>query len=59
MSIAARRRQVFYEEILKIHEITQNFGVFLRYTISLNKFDPLAAVILVQTSHRLENQNIF
>ena len=35
----SRRRQIFYEEILKIHEITQNFGVFLRYTVSLNKFD--------------------
>ena len=59
MSIAARQRQVFYEEILKIHEITQNFGVSLRCTIRLNKFDRLAAVILVQTSHRLKNQNIF
>ena len=59
VAAAARRRQVFYEEISKIHEITLNFGLSIRYTVRLKKFDRLAAVILVQTSHRLENQNIF
>jgi hypothetical protein len=31
----------------------------MRYLVRLNKSDRLAATVLVQTSHRLGNQNIF
>ncbi len=54
--ISARRRQLFWEEI---HEFEQNFGVHTCYTVRLNIFDRLAAVVLVQTSHSLENRNLF
>jgi hypothetical protein len=54
--IPARRRQLFWEES---HEFAQNFGFHICYTVRLNVFDRLAAVVPVQTSHSLENRNIF
>ena len=39
VAAAARRRQSFYEEILEIHESSQNFGISIRCTIRLNKSD--------------------
>jgi hypothetical protein len=50
---------VFKKEILKIHEFALNFSVYIRHLVRLNKSDRLAATVLVQTSHRLGNQNFF
>jgi hypothetical protein len=51
-----RSRQPFQEEISKIHEFTQNFGVHICYTVRLYIFDRLAAAVILQMSHNLENR---
>jgi hypothetical protein len=60
-SLLARRGSgsFFKKKFFLIHEFALNFSVYIRHLVRLNKSDRLAATVLVQTSHRLGNQNIF
>jgi hypothetical protein len=59
VAVALQQRQLFQKETLKIHEFALKFGVYVCYIVRLNKSDRLGVTVLVQTSHSLENQNIF
>jgi len=69
MSMAARERFVpsrrgsgssfSSKEISKIHKSAQSLDVHVCYTVRLNESDRLAAAVLVENSHSLENKNIF
>ncbi len=49
----------FLEDIAKLHEFAQNFGVYKCNTLRLNEFHRLVITALVKYSHNSEIRNTF